>query len=82
MLAWAAATAAGDEAASSAVADGIGAHLPGQIDLERRIDRHDLGILPDERCVVGPVAGVKLDCGIIVHKIEQPPGAVDEAGDD
>ena len=54
------------------VADRVGADLPGEVDLEGRVDRHDARrLLPDERRVVGAVARVELDQRVVVHEVEQ-----------
>ena len=65
-----------------AKADRVGTDLTGQVDLERRVDRHDLVVLADQRRVVGAVAGMELDERVVVHEVVEALGADDEARDD
>jgi hypothetical protein len=61
-------------------ADGVGAHLPGEIQFKCGVDRDDARVLTDERRVVRAIARMKLDRRIVVHEVVEPLRSGDEAG--
>ena len=56
----------------------LGIDLPGQVDLERRVDRRHARHLADEQGVVGPVAPAEAHQRVVIDEVEQPPGAEHE----
>ena len=70
------------DAGKNPVPDAVGAHLAGEIDFDRGVDRHQLVQLPEQACVVRAVARVELNFGIVAHEVEHAPRAVHEARHD
>ena len=70
------------DAAVELVADGVGADLPGEIDLQRGIDGDHVVVAGDASGIVDIGGGVKFEDGIVVDKVKQLPGAESEAHDD
>src|SRR6185312_5324952 len=68
--------------AVDAMADGIGAHLAREIDLDCRIDGDHAVVLADQGRVVGAIAGMEFDGRVVVDEVEEAAAAVDEARDD
>ena len=69
------------DAAVEEVADGIGTDLAGEIDLQRRVDRHHVVVAGDQCGVIGIGRGMELENRIVVHEIEQVvscPGQIPE----
>ena len=67
------------DARVDAMPERVGHHLARQVHLDGRVDGHHARIAPDDRRVVGAVTGVKFDREVVVHEVEQPAGADDEA---
>lgn len=70
------------DAGVDGVAEGVGADLAGEVDLERGVDGDDAIVFPDQACVVRAIAGVEFDEGIVVDEIEDFLGSGDKAGGD
>ncbi len=69
------------DARIDAEADRVRADLARQVEFERRVDRHDLWVLPDERRVVRAIARMELNGRVVVHELEQASRSGDETGD-
>jgi hypothetical protein len=57
------------------VADAVRAHLAGQIDLDRGVDRDDSRVLADDRDVVRAIAAVQLDAADLENGTNGAVGA-------
>ena len=63
-------------------ADGVRAHLTGQVDLDGAVDGDNLGILPNHRRVVDVANVAHQHQRVLIDKVIQPPRAVDKACND
>ena len=60
----------------------VGAHLAGEIDLQRRVDGHHLVLLPDDERVVDVLRRVEGEHRVVVHVVVQLLGTHGEGSDD
>ena len=64
------------------VPHGIGAHLPGEIDLEGRTDRDQVVVARDHQGVVDEIRCPEVEGGVVVHEVVEPLGPHAQGGDD
>jgi len=70
------------DAAEEHRAEGVGAHLAGEIHLQRRVDRDHVVVLGDEERIVRVLRRVHLDDRVVVDEFIQLAAAGGEAADD
>ena len=62
-------------------ADGIGADLPGEVDLDGGVEGHHLGISGDDGRIVGVGHVIDVYGGVVIDKVVEATGALEEGGD-
>jgi hypothetical protein len=60
----------------------VRAHLPREIDLQRRVDRHHLVVLRDDERIVRVFGGVELAHRVVIDELEHLARAEHERGHD